>query len=65
MRCHGCTTGRREDWSYPGDRYELEKQHWVKVGGPSRAIVVEGNLSAMRALRAMLGRPTLFLEEEA
>src|SRR3990167_3530598 len=24
-RCRGCTTGRREDWTFPGDCYELDK----------------------------------------
>lgn len=38
FRCHGCGTGRREDWSFPGARYDRftaqglvigDGQHWV------------------------------------
>jgi hypothetical protein len=34
--CHGTITGQREDWSFPGDRYELERGHWVKVAAGPR-----------------------------
>ena len=41
--CHGCTTAKREDWTFPGDRYERhddtgqplgDGSHWIKVDGP-------------------------------
>lgn len=36
MACHGCTTARREDWTFPGDRYELEDGHYRWVAGKAR-----------------------------
>lgn len=61
-RCHGCTSGRREDWTFPGDRYALEKGHWQRVDGPRRACTREQNAKGMAEVRAILGldvaRPT-------
>jgi len=37
-RCHGCTSGRREDWTFPGNKYELDKGHWHRVCGPRKAL---------------------------
>lgn len=46
-RCHGCTTGERVDWTFPGDRYDThdddgqplgDGRHWVKIDGP-RAVL--------------------------
>ena len=34
--CHGCRTARREDWTFPGDRYELEGGHYRWVAGKDR-----------------------------
>ena len=52
--CHGTSTGRREDWAFPGDRYELDGGHFVKVCGPRRACSVEENAAGFAALRVIL-----------
>jgi len=54
-RCHGCTSGQREDWAFPGDRYELDKGHWQKVDGPRKACTPEENAAGFARLRAVLG----------
>ena len=54
-RCHGCTTGRREDWAFPGDRYELDKGHWQRVDGPRKACTPEQNAAGFAAIRTILG----------
>lgn len=54
--CHGCTTGEREDWTFPGDRYELDAGHWQKIlAGPRRACTREENAAGARTLAAILG----------
>jgi hypothetical protein len=53
-RCHGCTSGRREDWTFPGDRYELDTAHWQRVDGPRRACTPEQNAAGFAAVRAIL-----------
>jgi len=55
-RCHGCTTGRREDWTFPGDRYELDKGHWQPVDVPRKACTPEQNAAGFAAIRAVLGK---------
>ena len=55
-RCHGCTTGQREDWTFLGDRYELDKGHWQKVDGPRKACTPEQNAAGFAAIRTLLGR---------
>lgn len=55
-RCHGCLTGRREDWTFPGDRYELEAGHWRRTEGPRRACSLEETAAGFAILRARLGR---------
>ncbi len=53
--CHGCTTGAREDWTFPGDRYELEAGHWRKIlAGPRRACTQEENAAGARTLGVLL-----------
>jgi len=56
-RCHGTTSGQREDWSFPGDRYELEGGHWVKTAdGPRRACTRgENQAGAREVLRVLSG----------
>lgn len=68
--CHGCTTGRRDDWTFPGDRYDLfdDKgepladrsesggQHWIKTQGPRAAVSPTENAENMRMLRRVLAR---------
>lgn len=37
--CHGSATGDREGWTFPGDRYETERSHWVfEAKGPRPAV---------------------------
>ncbi len=53
--CHGCTSALRQDWSFPGDRYELEDGHyrWVAKGG-RRACTPEENAEGLARVRAIL-----------
>ncbi len=59
--CHGTTSGKREDWEFPGDRYELEDGHWIKVlDGPRRACTpAENQAGARELLRVLSGAPML------
>jgi hypothetical protein len=50
-RCHGCRTGERDDWTYPGDRYELDAGHWRLVAkGPFPVASQEQNKAALRVV---------------
>lgn len=56
MACHGTPTGRREDWRFPGHRYDFEDGHW-RLTDSSRernACAPEDCESASRAVKAML-----------
>ncbi len=53
-QCHGCTSGRREDWTFPGDRYELTDGHWHWVDGPRKACTPEENAAGFAKIRAIL-----------
>jgi len=54
--CKGCTTGDRRDWTFPGDRYEIEGGHWVRwAKGPRPACTVAENAAGFAAIRAVLG----------
>jgi hypothetical protein len=60
--CHGCTTGRRDDWTFPGQRYDFQAGHWrpdptAPAGQP--ACAPEDNAAAARAINRMLGRLVL------
>ena len=59
--CHGAVTGSRADWTFPGDRYELEDGHWIKVlDGPRRACTpAENQAGARELLRVLAGAPML------
>jgi hypothetical protein len=39
--CYGTTTGKRDEWNFPGDCYELRGNHWVFVCGPRMAVSQE------------------------
>jgi len=55
--CKGCVTGQREDWTFPGDRYEIEAGHWrLKAKGPRPACTVAENAAGFAAIRELLGR---------
>jgi hypothetical protein len=54
--CHGCTSGRREDWTFPGDRYELDDGYWRKVSGPRQACTPAENAAGFAAVRAILAK---------
>ena len=56
QRCYGCTTGKREDWTFPGDRYELDKGHWQKVDGPRPACTPAQNAAGFAAIRVLLAK---------
>lgn len=53
--CFGTTMGRRrEDWAFPGARYELEAQHWRKTDEAGRvACSVEENRAQLALLRLL------------
>lgn len=54
LTCFGTSTGRREDWSIPGDRYELQGRHWVFISGPGRVIGPEDHMALTQNIREML-----------
>lgn len=62
-RCHGCRTGDREDWAFPGQRYELEKGHWQRAETVTEraACTPEENLAGLAEVRAALARSSLSL----
>lgn len=65
VSCHGCTTGKREDWTFPGDGYYTHEvdgkqigdgHHWVKgQDGPRPAATLAESQAAVRKIKAMLG----------
>lgn len=61
--CYGAPSGRREDWSFPGHRYELEGGHWVRIAGlePGRLACTEAeNQAGLDAVRrALAAAPAL------
>ena len=57
--CDSCKgTGRspapRELWAFPGDRYEPQGGHFVRVCGPRKACTPEENKAGLKAIRAIL-----------
>ena len=59
-RCYGCTTGRREDWTFPGKEYRPDKGHWQETGPANRkACSPEENAEAARMVIAILSRSSL------
>jgi hypothetical protein len=57
LNCHGCRTGRRADWTFPGDTYELQGGHYRLVArGRTPVCSPEDNAAAMRTLRTILRR---------
>jgi len=67
--CHGALHGSREEWKFPGDRYDLfddagqplgDGQHWRLVRpGPAPAISVEENKEVLTIVQRMLARGQL------
>lgn len=57
-RCHGCTTGDRRDWTFPGARYERDADnpgHYKLVAEPGRRSCMPlENAAAMQRVRAIL-----------
>ena len=58
LACFGCTTGRREEWTMPGDRYEVVEgasgSHWVKVeSGPRGVCTVEENAANLAKIKSL------------
>ena len=65
--CKGCTSGNREDWTFPGERYEFEGAHWRRVAGLEagrRACTVEENMAGARAVRDILARAAVTLAKQ-
>ena len=63
--CHGCTTGRRKDWAFPGDRYDRytddglpigDGWHWVKTDGPRMACTIGINVENAAMLQRVCER---------
>ena len=49
--CFGCTTGKREDWTIPGDRYEIHGGHFIVTErGPRRVCAPDENRAALRVV---------------
>lgn len=54
--CHGCTTADRDDWTFPGDRYEFTDAHWRRVlTGPRKACDAAENTEAAGIVSRILG----------
>ena len=52
--CYGSTTGLREEWTFPGDRYELAGGHWCVVArGPRPVCTVDENRAGLRRVAAI------------
>jgi hypothetical protein len=66
--CHGCTTGDRADWTFPGDRYERDKKnpgHYVQVLKAGRAACTpRENIAAMQIVQAVLAKKLTVAEAE-
>lgn len=50
LACYGTPTRRREDWRFGGDRYEYERGHWVRSGGPRPVVAKAISVARMREL---------------
>jgi hypothetical protein len=69
VKCHGCTTGNKEDWTFPGDRYERDDDnpgHYrltdLKAGRPS--CTPRENIAAMQIVQAVLAKKMTVKEAE-
>ena len=57
--CHGCSSGARKDWSFPGDRYEYDGTGHKRLTvrrEDLRVCTQEENAENMRLLRGALAR---------
>lgn len=55
LRCYGQATAESQ-WTIPGDRYELEHEHWRLVArGPQEPASEAETAAAVATLRALLG----------
>jgi len=60
--CHGCTTGRREDWTFPGHRFELDAGHYVRddsLPPGRRACTPAQNAAGLAAVQLILATANL------
>jgi hypothetical protein len=57
FRCYGTATGRREDWTFPGAEYQIDKGHWQESAPAGRrACSPQDNADAWRAMKAVIAR---------
>jgi hypothetical protein len=63
--CHGCLTGERLDWTFPGDSYDCyddhgkpigDGVHWVKTDGPRTACTPTENAENAAMVQRILER---------
>lgn len=56
LRCYGsATSGDRNTWTFPGDDYEVDGVHRVKVAsGPRRCCTAEQSHTAGQIMRAVI-----------
>ena len=55
LTCYGsANSGDRDTWTFPGDRYERDSYHWVKVDGPRRAVSPLENMQAAHILARLV-----------
>lgn len=52
--CFGCSTGRREDWTIPGDRYEVVGGHWRVAERPGPVSIATDSQEAAQLVIAVL-----------
>jgi len=51
MSCKGATAPEdRLTWTFPGNEYEVQHAHWVKVGGPAKATPPDKMKACMRVM---------------
>jgi hypothetical protein len=65
-RCHGCTTGEKADWTFPGDRYERDDDnpgHFEATLKAGRAACTpRENVGAMQLVQAVLAKKLALAE---
>ena len=73
--CHGSTTGERDSWTFPGDRYDRfddqgeplgDGLHWyLTKAGPRRAVSAATNVANMQLLRELIAKIGIAKDGEA
>jgi hypothetical protein len=55
--CHGSVTSWDKDtWTFPGDKYERDGWHWVKIDGPRACMLGAENAAGFAQIRSILAK---------